>query len=463
MAWLLCRTTPLPIATFSRSLSSLGSLSSASRLCAARPAARLGVLRVAAGHAADAYDPRHSSSKHAQQSAPFASYTGRGKPTRTRTRVQEETPAEQSTRYSEIAKRHDESVAQSQRHSETAATERQADSLHDAGLKNFMVNVYTTTGGCIGMAAVGSVLPILGVVPMVHPLIPGLGMIVRARPCRWCSPHPQCHPARRTAVSQRANTQARLRPHISGLWCVCVCAFNARQGMYFYLMWYTDSSTNPTKRTALIGAFAGMTGMTLAPAILVYSSIDPIIVPTAFALSCLTFAGATGGALMAPKGSMLKYGPVLGGAICCLIGLQLVGVRATTLDTSRCFAHCAVFTLPALLGRNETAPLLDCNGALPASVHSFARVHVSACLGGADFHASPDLSQHFAVWGIAALHRIHRIRYAGRYLELRGGRSRPRLAQLKFLRQLRCDLPAYDGGTELSRNPFPRCLPPPSA
>ena len=181
MAWLLCRTTPLPIATLSRSLSSLGSLSSASRLCAARPAARLGVLRVAAGHAADAYDPRHSSSNHAQQSAPFASYTGRGKPTRTRTRVQEETPAEQSTRYSEIAKRHDESVAQSQRHSETAATERQADSLHDAGLKNFMVNVYTTTGGCIGMAAVGSVLPILGVVPMVHPLIPGLGMIVRAR------------------------------------------------------------------------------------------------------------------------------------------------------------------------------------------------------------------------------------------------------------------------------------------
>jgi hypothetical protein len=228
MAWLLCRTTPLPIATLSRSLSSLGSLSSASRLCAARPAARLGVLRVAAGHAADAYDPRHSSSNHAQQSAPFASYTGRGKPTRTRTRVQEETPAGQSTRYSEIAKRHDESVAQSQRHSETAATERQADSLHDAGLKNFMVNVYTTTGGCIGMAAVGSVLPILGVVPMVHPLIPGLGMIVRARPCRWCSPHPQCHPARRTAVSQRANTQARLRPHISGLWCVCVCVHSMR-------------------------------------------------------------------------------------------------------------------------------------------------------------------------------------------------------------------------------------------
>ena len=116
------------------------------------------------------------------QSAPFASYTGRGKPTRTRTRTRadEQTPTEQeSTRYSEIARRHDESIAQS-RSSDAAATERQVESLHDAGLKNFMVNIYTTTGGCIGMAAVGSVLPILGVVPMVHPLIPSLGMIVRA-------------------------------------------------------------------------------------------------------------------------------------------------------------------------------------------------------------------------------------------------------------------------------------------
>merc|ERR1719231_218964 len=97
-------------------------------------------------------------------------------------------------------------------------------------------------------------------------------------------------------------------------------------GMYFYLLRYTDESTNPTKRTALIGGFAGMAGMTLAPAILVYSSLDPIIVPTAFALSCLTFAGATGGALMAPRGSMMKYGPVLGGSIFMLLGVQVVGM-----------------------------------------------------------------------------------------------------------------------------------------
>lgn len=148
-----------------------------------RPAARLGPLRVIVGHAEDVYDPqRHRSNTCGQQSASLASYTGRGKPTRTRTRVQEQTPTEQeSTRYSEIARRHDESVAQS-RSSDTAAAGRQVDSLHDAGLKNFMVNVYTTTGGCIGMSAVGAVLPILGVVPMVHPLIPGLGMLVRGVP-----------------------------------------------------------------------------------------------------------------------------------------------------------------------------------------------------------------------------------------------------------------------------------------
>lgn len=104
--------------------------------------------------------------------------------------------------------------------------------------------------------------------------------------------------------------------------------------MYFYLQYYTDENTNPTKRTALIAGFAGMAGMTLAPAILVYSSLDPIIVPTAFALSCLTFAGATGGALMAPRGSMMKFGPVLGGSLLMLFGVQLVGVRREARYTS---------------------------------------------------------------------------------------------------------------------------------
>lgn len=157
----------------------IATLSQGRRVCTAfRPPTRFGALRVVTGHADPQQQHRNTCDQH---SAHFASYTGRGKPTRTRTRVQEQTSTEQESRYSEIARRHDESVAES-RSSDTAAAERQVESLHDAGLKNFMVNVYTTTGGCIGMAAVGSVLPILGVVPMVHPLIPGLGMFVRGFP-----------------------------------------------------------------------------------------------------------------------------------------------------------------------------------------------------------------------------------------------------------------------------------------
>jgi hypothetical protein len=38
----------------------------------------------------------------------------------------------------------------------------------------------STTGGCIGMAAVGSALPMLGVVPLLNPWIPAIGMIVSA-------------------------------------------------------------------------------------------------------------------------------------------------------------------------------------------------------------------------------------------------------------------------------------------
>lgn len=103
-------------------------------------------------------------------------------------------------------------------------------------------------------------------------------------------------------------------------------AANAK-GLYYYLLNYTDPSTNPTKRTALVATFAALGGMTLAPAVMVYASLDPIIVPTAFALSCMTFAGATGGALMAPKGSMMKFGPVLGGGMLMLFTLQICGVR----------------------------------------------------------------------------------------------------------------------------------------
>ena len=80
-----------------------------------------------------------------QQRASFASYSGRGKPTRTRVREEErEHEAHGSTadsparRAPPAATRHEDSVAQQQR---DGTPSRAMDSFGDAGLKQFMVNV----------------------------------------------------------------------------------------------------------------------------------------------------------------------------------------------------------------------------------------------------------------------------------------------------------------------------------
>ena len=233
------------------------------------------------------------------QAATFASYTGRGKPTRTR--VREQTEAEEETRYNTLAQRHDESVSEQQRQ-QSVAGERQMDSLGDAGLKTFMANVYMTTGGCIGMAAVGSALPIIGVVPMLNPWIPCIGMI----------------------------------------------------GTYMYLQMRTDERTNPTKRAALLGACTMFAGMSLTPALVVYSAMDPTIAPVAFGLTCLIFGGSTAGALsehrpphapppppphpasrlsaaracgaVMPKRSLMVLAPVLGGGAMLVFGVSLLSI-----------------------------------------------------------------------------------------------------------------------------------------
>ena len=108
-----------------------------------------------------------------------------------------------------------------------------------------------TTGGCIGVAAVGSALPMIGLVPMLSPIIPG----------------------------------------VAGIF------------VYLYLKFRTDQYTNPTKRTLLMGTCAGLTGMALTPMMLFYSSMSPMIVPAAFGMTCLLFGGSTVGALMMPKKS----------------------------------------------------------------------------------------------------------------------------------------------------------------
>jgi FtsH-binding integral membrane protein len=85
-------------------------------------------------------------------------------------------------------------------------------------------------------------------------------------------------------------------------------------------------TTNPTTRTALLGTCTALGGMTLTPAMLMYSAVDPTIVPVAFALSCLVFAGSTAGALMMPKRSMMVYAPVLGGGAFIIFGVSLLSM-----------------------------------------------------------------------------------------------------------------------------------------
>lgn len=88
----------------------------------------------------------------------------------------------------------------------------------------------------------------------------------------------------------------------------------------------TDLTTNPMTRTALLAAMTGFGGMTLAPAMLVYSAVNPTIVPVAFGLSCFVFGGSTLGALMMPKRSLMFLAPVLGGGACVIFGVSLLSI-----------------------------------------------------------------------------------------------------------------------------------------
>jgi FtsH-binding integral membrane protein len=67
-------------------------------------------------------------------------------------------------------------------------------------------------------------------------------------------------------------------------------------------------------------------GMTAAPLFAMAASISPSIMPTAIGLTTAIFGGASLAAYNMPKGKMLGYGGVLGGALLGLIGLQVVGL-----------------------------------------------------------------------------------------------------------------------------------------
>ena len=93
-----------------------------------------------------------------------------------------------------------------------------------------------------------------------------------------------------------------------------------------YLKMKTDQYTNPTTRTLLLGTCAAFGGMSLTPALLMYSSLSPAIVPVAFGLTCLLFGGSTLGALMMPKRSLMFLAPVLGGGALLIFGVSIMAM-----------------------------------------------------------------------------------------------------------------------------------------
>ena len=157
------------------------------------------------------------------------------------------------------------------------------------------------------MAAIGSALPMIGVIPMLNPWIPGIGMLVsesRLHGLVLCWLAYLCHA---TVQNFAVLTYALL-------W----------QGTYMYLKMKTDQYTNPTARTLLLGTCATFGGMTLTPALLTYSSMSPAVVPVAFGLTCLLFGGSTLGALMMPKRSLMFLAPVLGGGALMIFGISIM-------------------------------------------------------------------------------------------------------------------------------------------
>lgn len=214
--------------------------------------------------------------QHSRSMADYRRPPRRAAPTRVR---EEERDEERTTQSSLERQQQDGMQAEQPRQASASKHDTGMAALQDTGCRNYMINIYTTMGGCIGVSAVASTLPILGVLPMMPPFYMGLASMIPM----------------------------------------------------MYLMYRTDENTNPVLRTGVLALFAGMQGLTLAPAILTFTAVNPLIVPTAFGLTCLMYGGATVGALMAPSRSMLFMAPILGGGAMIMLGVVVLGMFVPSL------------------------------------------------------------------------------------------------------------------------------------
>jgi len=93
-----------------------------------------------------------------------------------------------------------------------------------------------------------------------------------------------------------------------------------------YMFYQTSPATHSAAyRFGLVGTFAGLTGLSLAPLVATATSMNPMLIPMALGGTGLVFAGAAGAALLAPRASMLKFGTLLGGGSAVMFGAFLFG------------------------------------------------------------------------------------------------------------------------------------------
>jgi len=142
------------------------------------------------------------------------------------------------------------------------------------GVVDHMRKVYATLAAGIGIAAGSSLLAMATPLVTMHPIIPGLAAMV---------------------------------PLLG-------------------LMYTNKHSHSFALRAGLFAAFTGLSGVALAPLIMLALKVSPAIVPQALLLTTGLFGSMTALSLMAKPGAMLRWGVPLGGGLLLLMGTGLASM-----------------------------------------------------------------------------------------------------------------------------------------
>eukprot|EP00035_Acanthoeca_spectabilis_P030645 m.10290 g.10290 ORF g.10290 m.10290 type:complete len:365 (+) comp4298_c0_seq1:22-1116(+) len=98
-----------------------------------------------------------------------------------------------------------------------------------------------------------------------------------------------------------------------------------------FMFYQTAPGTHSTAyRYGLVGTFAALQGMSIAPLVSVALAVNPMLIPMALGGTVLVFGGASLAALLAPRQSMLRFGTILGGASAVLFGFSLLAIGQYT-------------------------------------------------------------------------------------------------------------------------------------